>query len=424
MSAAERTFGLLGRTLGHSYSPQIHRQLGSWPYVLFEREPEDVERLIRTEPWDGLNVTIPYKRDAARLADERSPRVAALGVANTLVRRGDGTIFAENTDVLGFAWMLESFCQRNLARSAGDALGGNEVLVLGSGGASKAVCLALTDVGARPSVISRTGDDTYETIPERHASAALVINTTPVGMYPACPASPVTDETLASLENLLGVLDVIYNPCRTGLCLAAERLGLPYASGLDMLVAQAFYASELFQGTRLDESVIPQIVTSVSRHALNIVLIGMPGAGKTTSGRRLARILGRPFVDLDDAIEMQEGISPAQMIVQRGEDAFRASETAACATYGSRSGLVIACGGGVVTRPKNYALLHQNGTIVLLDRPISELSSQGRPLSQTRGVEAIAQERMPLYRTWADLSIATSGSASGDAERIRAALDL
>ena len=424
MALCQDTYGLLGRKLGHSFSPQIHRRLGSWPYALYEREPEAVEEFIRQEPWDGVNVTIPYKRDAARLADEQSPRVQALGVANTLVRRPDGSIFAENTDVLGFSWMLGRFCMERLGQEACDVLRGRKAVVLGSGGASQAVRLALEEAGARVVVISRTGSETYETLAERHSDAVLMVNTTPVGMYPNCPATPVGEEALARMDGLRGVLDVVYNPCRTGICLAAERLGLPFESGLAMLVAQAFYASELFQGHALDEALVPQLVSKVAKSTANVVLIGMPGSGKSSSGKRLARILGRPFVDLDDAIQMETGLSPAQIIREQGEDAFRKVETGICATYGARSGLVIACGGGVVTRAENYPLLHQNGTIVLLDRDVRLLSSAGRPLSQTRGVEALAAERMPLYRAWADVTVSCTGSAFGDADMIRALLEV
>ena len=424
MSLSRGAYGLLGRKLGHSYSPQIHQRLGSWPYALYEREPDEVADFIRTMPWDGINVTIPYKREAAELADERSPRVEALGVANTLVRRQDGSVFAENTDVLGFSWMLRRFCLERLGGSPEEVLKGRDVVVLGSGGASRAVRFSLEEAGACVSTISRSGDDTYETLVECHSNAVLVVNTTPVGMYPSCPASPVDDEVLSSLPHLLGVLDVVYNPCRTGICLAAERQGMPFASGLDMLVAQAFYASELFQGRSLDEGVIPELINRIARATQNVVLIGMPGSGKSSSGRRLARITGRPFVDLDTVVQVEEGASPAQIIRERGEEAFRAAETAACATYGARSALDIACGGGVVPRPENYSLLHQNGTIVLIDRPISELSTADRPISQTRGIQALAEERMPLYQSWADVTMQCTGSAFGDAERMRQILSL
>lgn len=418
-------FGLLGRRLGHSWSPQIHAELGSVPYELVELEPEDVAGFIRDGAWEGLNVTIPYKRDAAELADARTPRVERLGVANTLVRQPDGTILAENTDVLGFAWMLSRFCRRALGTSARKALEGKKALVLGSGGASQAVVDALVhEAGAQARVISRTGDDTYENLLERHSDAVLVVNTTPVGMYPNCPASPLSDEVLSGLPGLIGVLDVVYNPCRTGICLAAERLGLPYESGLAMLVAQALYASELFQGRDLDDALVERIEKSIAAQTRNVVLIGMPGAGKTSAGKRLARILGRPFVDLDDALATEEGRDAAQIIREDGEEAFRAIETRVAGSYGARSGLVIACGGGVVTRSENYALLHQNGNIVFLDRPLAELSSTGRPMSQAKGVEQLAKERLGTYRAWADIELACTGSAQSDAEAIRELLGM
>ena len=418
-------FGLLGRTLAHSWSPQIHAALGSVPYALIEREPEEVEGFVRHGSWRGLNVTIPYKRRAFELADEHTPAARRLGVANTLVRLADGRILADNTDLTGFAWMLERFCVRELsAQDARSALEGREALVLGSGGASHAVVAALEDAGAHVSVISRSGDDTYETLAERHPDAALVCNATPVGMFPGCPASPVPEGDLARLRGLSGVLDVVYNPTRTGICLAAERLGVPSESGLAMLVSQACRSSERFLGRKVDDALAAGVERDLRSQTLNVALIGMPGSGKTTCGKRLARLLKRPFVDLDDAFGLDHGISPAACITERGEAAFRALETETLSRDASRSSLVIACGGGVVTREENYALLRQNSTIVALDRPLEQLSSRGRPLSASRGVERLARERMGLYRSWANLVLACTGSAAGDAEAIRDALGL
>ena len=420
----EAPFGLLGRTLGHSWSPRIHGILGSTPYALFEREPHEVEAFVRAGDWRGINVTIPYKRDAALLADAKTSRVERLGVANTLVRRPDGTVFADNTDVLGFAWMLERLCTRNLGRGARSVLEGCKVLVLGSGGASQAVQAALEDVDAQVVVISRTGAETYATLADHHADAVLVVNTTPVGMYPNCPSSPLAQETLSSLAGLLGVLDVVYNPERTGICLAAESHGIPCESGLAMLVSQAFFASQLFQGRDLDEALVESIESEIRMQTRNVILIGMPGCGKTSAGRRLARLAGRPFVDLDTSFEVDHGITPSDCIRTHGERRFRELETTTAARYGSRSGLVIACGGGIVTQQRNYELLHQNGTIVFLDRCLDELSTDGRPLSQSKGIQRLAQERMPLYRQWADIELACTGSAAGDASAIRQLLSL
>lgn len=409
---------LLGRKLGHSWSPVIHERLGSVPYVLIEREPEQVGDFVTNGTWRGLNVTIPYKQEAARLADVRTNRVERLGVANTLVRQQDGTIIAENTDILGFAWMLERFANREFDKTASELLDAKRVLVLGSGGASKAIRAALEDVSAHVSVISRTGADTYETLLERHGDAALIVNTTPVGMYPNCPASPVDKDTLSRMSGLIGVLDVVYNPTRTGICLDAEELGIANESGLAMLVGQALFASELFQGRELDHALATSILDEIHASTGNIVLIGMPGSGKSSCGRQLGKICNREHIDLDDAFTERFGESPADVIRKSGEDEFREMETEVLSTYARRSGLVLSTGGGVVTRPENYRLMHQNGTIVMLDRPLNELSSKGRPISQASGVEELARKRMPLYRAWADLAVSCTGSARGDALEI------
>lgn len=418
-------FGLVGRTLGHSWSRQIHERLGSAPYALHELEPDEVAPFVRGGAWRGLNVTIPYKRRAAELADERSPRVERLGAANTLVRREDGSILAENTDVLGFFWMLARFCRRELGSSVNEALGSRKALVLGSGGASQAVRLALEEYAGMDVVtVSRSGKETYEGLARRHADAALVVNTTPVGMFPNCPASPLDEETLSALTGLVAVLDVVYNPLRTGLLLAAERLGLPAESGLAMLVAQALYASELFQGRDLDDSLVAEVEGQIRAQTENVVLIGMPGAGKSSCGRALARLLGRPFVDVDEAIALECGRTAAQIIREDGEEAFRAVETEVTGRYAARSGLVLACGGGVVTREENRDLIRQNARVVFLDRPIAELSDDGRPMSQAKGVERLAAERMDAYRSWADVTLPCTGSPAGDAELARRLLVL
>lgn len=422
--AERHAFGLLGRRLGHSFSPLIHERLGSVPYDLIELEPDEVAPFVREGDWRGLNVTIPYKRAAAELADARSPRVGRLGVANTLVRRADGSVYADNTDVLGFDWMLRRFCARELGAAAEQALAGEKVLVLGDGGASQAVQEALRATGAHVEVVSRHTENSYARVPERHLDARLVVNATSVGMFPNCPETPLPEGVLARMGRLAGVLDVVYNPCRTGICLAAERLGVPFESGLAMLVAQALHSSALFLGREPDDDLVAPIEREIAAQTKNVVIVGMPGAGKSSAGRNLARLTGRPFVDMDVAIEVDEGASPAQIIRERGEEAFRAAETAACRRYGARSGTVVSCGGGVVTRPENYPLLHQNGTVVLLERDLSQLSVAGRPLSEERGVGRLAQERMPLYRAWADVTLRCTGTAAGDAEAIVGLLGL
>ena len=419
--AEPQRFGLVGRKLAHSFSPAIHKALGSYPYELIELEPDALGPFFAGDSWEGLNVTIPYKRQAAAAADVRSSRVEALGVANTLVRLHDRRIYAENTDVLGFQAMLEDFCEKTFEANPADIFAGEKALILGTGGAAQAVAHALGKTfDTHVAFVSRTGECTYENLLELHADAALIVNTTPVGMYPACPASPLRPRTLERLPKLKAVVDVVYNPYRTGICLEAERIGIPFQSGLPMLVWQAFFASELFQGKVLDHALAQPIIDDVMRQTMNVSLIGMPGAGKSSTGRILAERLGRGFVDLDDAIATAQGKSPAEIIRTEGEAAFRAIETEVLGTFAARSGLVIATGGGVVVRERNYALLHQNSTIVFLDRPLNELAKDGRPLSQARGIEALAAERMGRYRGWADITHRCLGSAEADAEALLA----
>ncbi len=410
------TYGLLGRTLGHSWSPIIHEKLGTTPYTLIELEPDELADFVARDDWRGLNVTMPYKVEVAKLVDELTEAASRMGAVNTLWRRDDGTILGDNTDVYGFGWMLERFCDRNL--DGIENLEGAEVLVLGSGGASKAVVYVLEQVGAEPVVISRSGEDNYENLLEKHAEASLIVNATPVGMFPKCPDSPLSRGILSQMEDLEGVLDIVYNPERTGIVLEAMSLGLPAESGLGMLVGQAWRSSEIWQQTELDESLIGSIEDEIRSKTRNVVLIGMPGSGKTSCGRRLEELTGRAHVDLDDAFADAYGRSAAQVIEQDGEETFRMMETDVLAAYSAQSSLIISCGGGVVTRPENLLLMQQNGTIIMLDRPIDQLSCKGRPISKAAGVETLAEQRMPLYRAWADQIVTCTGSARGDALEI------
>ncbi|QUC02307.1 shikimate kinase [Atopobium sp. oral taxon 416] len=419
MDTSRHTFGLIGHPLGHSWSPLIHKQLGSTPYDLIELEPDEVEPFLKEGDWKGLNVTIPYKEKAAQLADVTTERVKRTGAANTLVKDKNGRIVAENTDVLGFEYLLERFCTQKLyATSTKQLLQHQDVLVLGSGGASKAVQAALEDLNVHVSVISRRGEDTYATITQKHSHVSLIVNTTPVGMYPNCPKSPLDQETLAAFPELFGVLDVVYNPRRTKLCMLAESIHLPSESGLAMLIAQAFHSSTLFQDKDLDDSLIETIENTIVRETENLILIGMPGSGKTSTGKHLAHLLHRPFLDMDQAFTMEFGISPATFIETKGEASFRELETSLLAKSASRPGMVISCGGGVVTRPENYELLHQNGRIIMLNRPLIGLETDGRPISQRDGIAKLAETRMPLYRGWADFVIRTTGTPKGDVEAI------
>lgn len=397
--------GLLGRKLGHSYSPLIHGLLADYAYRLYEKEPEALGDFLQNGPWDGLNVTIPYKKDVVPYCRELSPLAQELGSVNTLVRRPDGSIYGDNTDAWGFEQM---------ARRLEVDYGGKKALVLGSGGASVTVQAVLRHLGCAVTVISQSGPDNYDNL-DRHADAAVLVNTTPVGMYPNNGQSPVDLDRLPHLE---AVLDVVYNPARTKLILDAEARGIPCESGLYMLVGQAVRAAEQFAALEIPREALDRVWRQVGAQMRNVILIGMPGSGKSTVGRLLAKRLGRALADADGEIEKRIGMSIPDYFAQAGEDAFRTAETAVLSDLGKQSGLVIATGGGCVTRPENYALLHQNGTIVWLRRDLKDLPVNGRPVSQRDGVAAIYERRKPLYERYADVIVDNNGSPADTAEEI------
>ena len=404
-----RRFGLLGRTLGHSYSPQIHERLGSVPYDLVELPDEASVRAFfdRMRSGEGglsgVNVTIPYKRVAFSCADELSDAARRLGNVNTVVARADGTLFGDNTDYHGFS---------RLVRSCGVDPAGLTCLVLGDGGAASTARAALADMGAAEVLTAcRRGPLTFDALAADEglrARVGLIANCTPVGMHPHEADAPLVDP--ADFPSLACVVDMVYNPLRTRLVQRARELGVPCAGGLLMLVAQAKRSSDEFLGASRPDSVEDEVVAAVLRELACLSVIGMPGSGKTTMGRRLERLRGMGRVDVDELIEARAGMHPSRVIAERGEDAFRQVETACTAEATSAPGRVVTCGGGVVTRPENLAWLRQNGPVMLLTRGLSAddgecLSTAGRPLSQAIGVERLRQERGPLYRAWADFSV-------------------
>ena len=389
--------GLLGRKLGHSYSPQIHSHLGDYSYALFEKEPEELEDFLRCGDFTGINVTIPYKKDVIPYLDELSPTARKMGSVNTVVRRADGTLFGHNTDYFGFT---------SLVKHSGIPVEGKKVLVLGSGGTSNMAVTALKGLGAQPIVISRSGENNYHNL-HLHTDASVIVNATPVGMYPNTGVSPIDLKQFSHLE---GVLDVVYNPARTQLLLDAEALGIPCENGLWMLVAQAKEASEYFTGTSLPDTCIEKIHRILTHQMKNIILIGMPGCGKTTIGTLLAKKLGRTVVDADEKIVELAGKSIPEIFTQDGEEAFRATETAALEALGKQSARVISTGGGCVTRQRNYPLLHQNGYLVWLERDLTLLPTDGRPLSQSTALTDMYKVRKPMYEAFADIRVENSGA--------------
>ncbi len=405
-----KPYGLLGEKLGHSFSPLIHARFGSYPYRLFEVPGDRLASFLRERSFAGLNVTIPYKKAVLPFCDELSPLAARIGSVNTVTIDGDGRLHGYNTDYFGFRRMLE---EANLP------VAGAHCVVIGTGGASATVRAVLQDLGAKRITVVSHRENTPEYI-STLSDAELLVNTSPVGMYPKNGERPVD---LSLLPSLCGVADLIFNPLKTALLLQAEERGIPFAGGLTMLVAQAKQASELFQGIPLPDARIPPVTREIRRQCENILLVGMPGSGKSAVGGMVARRTRKPFVDTDAAIELRAGKSIPEIFEQDGEDAFRRLETEVLRDVTSKSGQVIATGGGVVTRPENLPLLRQNGRVVFLERPLPLLSRRGRPLSSSEdAVRELYRIRLPLYRSVSDLRVGNTRSVQDTVRAVLRAL--
>ena len=399
-------FGLIGKPLGHSYSKTIHEALGLYSYELIELPDEALGDFLRNGAFRGLNVTIPYKQAVIPYCAKISARAQRIGSVNTLIRRADGTLFGDNTDYDGFLAM---------AKAAGIAFSGKKTLIFGSGGTSKTARCAAEDLGGRVTVISRSGPEDYEHL-VRHADAQILINTTPLGMYPETNAAAVD---LARFPACEGVLDVIYNPLRTRLLLQAEALSIPRTGGLRMLVTQAVRAAELFTGQKIPEQKTEAVFGEIERKMRNILLIGMPGSGKTGLGKKVARLTGRPFYDIDTLIEQKEGKPIAEIFSASGEEAFRAMEEETLFEVCRKSGAVIATGGGAILREENRKNIRENSFVIYVDRDLSLLATRGRPLSSGKSaLLKLYSQRRGLYLKCADAVIKNNGSFHAAAERI------
>lgn len=417
--------GLLGEKLGHSYSPEIHAELvgEKYEYLLYEKKADEVADFINNGKWDRLNVTIPYKKVVMQFCDEISKKAQEIGSVNTLIRRQDGTLYGDNTDWRGFLRMVEkaglnwewrkqencsaeSVCAECSTADMQVECGAIKVLVLGSGGTSVMVQAVFRDIcidGKMPEVIvvSRNGENNYSNL-DKHADAEIIVNSTPVGMYPNNFNSPVD---LDMFPNCKAVLDIVANPLKTELALEAEARGITAVGGLLMLVEQARVASELFMGESIEPSETDRVLDAIVAMKQNIVLIGMPGSGKSSVGRRLEAELGWKFVDTDEVIKKQNGMSPGEIISELGEAEFRKCETQALADVAKKNGQIIATGGGIVTVPENLDIIRQNSVTVFLYRDIDKLPTDGRPLSKSRSPEVLWEQRKDLYYEWSDFVV-------------------
>jgi shikimate dehydrogenase len=398
-----KRFGLVGVNIGISLSPQIHRSFFDCEYELFDCDESSLAEKLAKKDFDALNVTVPYKKTVMPFLDVISEKAREIGSVNTVVNK-NGVLYGYNTDYFGFVKTVEKLDV---------SLKGKKALVLGSGGASLAVRAALRDMGAGEVItVSRTGENNYSNI-SRHFDASLIVNTTPVGKYPDNFCTPLCPD---GFERLEAAIDINYNPVRSRFLLEAQERGAKISGGLTMLVWQAKRSAELFTGLAVDDFKAQETENRLLSQMQNIVLIGMPSAGKSTVGRILAEMTGREFFDTDLLIEKAENRSPADIINASGEEVFRQKESEQILRVSKNTGAVTAVGGGAVLKPENVMYLRQNGILVYIKRPLAELTGEGRPLS--RNIEALFEKRKPLYEKYADVTVCSQPTAEQTAEEI------
>lgn len=405
-------YGLIGERLGHSYSCEIHEQIADYQYELREIRREDLPEFFAKREFLGINVTIPYKEAVMPLLDEISDTAKAVGAVNTVVNRG-GRLSGYNTDLAGMTAML---------RKAGIDPAGKKALILGTGGTSKTARAVLKQLGAADvTLVSRSGKEggvTYDEAAVKCADTEIIINTTPVGMYPNIGAKPID---ISLFPKLCGVADAIYNPLRSELISDAAERGIPCTGGLYMLAAQAVYARALFLGEQADEALTEKAYLGTKRQKQNTVLIGMPSCGKSSVGRLLAESEGKEFIDTDTLIAERAGKSIPEIFAAVGEKGFRALESQVIADVAARSGCVIATGGGAVLSSANVRALKQNGVLVFLDRsPKLLCGTADRPLSQdSEAMARLYEQRYPIYTAAADITADSNGTVAEAAELVR-----
>ncbi len=400
-------FGLLGRKLGHSLSPEIHSLLADYEYKLYPTEPEKLDEFFSDTALSGFNVTIPYKLEAFNRCDELSETAKKVGSVNTVIRRADGSLYGDNTDYFGFSYM---------AKKCGCDFRDKKVLILGSGGASLTVKQVASDSGAREIiVVSRSGENNYENI-SRHYDADIIVNTTPVGMYPNNGERLID---LSKFTKCKKALDLIYNPARTVFLLDAEKLGIDCINGLYMLAAQALPAAEKFSKKNIPHEKIDEVYKTIINNQKNIVLIGMPGCGKSTCARLLCEKTGRECIDTDAMIVEASGESIPDIFAKYGEAEFRRRETEAVLLAGKGAGKIIATGGGAILKEENRIALRENSTVIFLNTSTDALATDGRPLSKSiDALEKMLAERLSLYLETADYTVEVSTDPEETVRRI------
>ncbi len=395
---------LIGEKLGHSYSKIIHEKLGL-NYALVELNSEELTKFLSKPDCNGFNVTIPYKKTVIPFMQEISETARLAGAVNTVVNK-NGKLYGYNTDVDGMNYMLNK---------VGVSVADKVVMILGSGGTSNtAVALCKREKAKAYYIVSRSGEINYDNC-YNYQDTQIIINTTPVGMYPSVEDKPID---LSKFSNLIGVFDCIYNPKTTELLSQAKSLNIAYNGGLDMLVKQAILAYNIWKESKQSDEITQKIVSEIDFETKNIALSGMPSSGKSTLGKRIAKILGKEFYDSDEEVTKTYGKTSAEIIESEGEESFRQKESAVIKDLSLKSGVVIALGGGAVLKDVNIINLKRNGVICYIKRNLDLLVCENRPLSQKIGIENLYNQRKDIYESTSDYIVENNGDIDTAAREI------